>query len=50
LRQLAGLLGRSTEHLRDRHLRRLLRNGRIRYLLPDEPSSPRQKYVPGDVE
>jgi predicted transcriptional regulator len=43
--ELAGLTGRATEHLRKRNVKRLLSEGRLAYLHPDEPNHPDQKYV-----
>jgi len=45
LAELSALTGRSTDHLRRRNLRRLLADGRVRYLYPDEPNHPHQKYT-----
>lgn len=48
LRELAGLLQRSPEHLRNRNISRLIKSRRLHYLYPEEPSSPKQRYVPGE--
>ena len=47
LAELAGLTGKSQKHLRERNLRRLLADGCIRHLYPNEPNHPDQKYVAG---
>jgi ATP-dependent DNA helicase RecG len=47
LDELAGLTGRAGDHLRKRNLKRLIGDGRIAYLHPDEPNHPNQKYVSG---
>ena len=45
LDELAALTGRAGEHLRKRNVKRLLAEGRLAYLHPDEPNHPDQKYV-----
>jgi ATP-dependent DNA helicase RecG len=47
LPELAALTGKTPDHLRRRNLRRLLADGRIRYLYPEEPNHPHQKYTAG---
>lgn len=50
LREISGLLGRSMSHIQDRYIKRLLKSRKLEYLFPDEPSSPKQRYVPGEFE
>jgi ATP-dependent DNA helicase RecG len=45
LLEIATLTGRAVDHLRKRSLKRLLKDGRLAYLYPDEPNHPHQKYV-----
>lgn len=45
LTELAALTGRSPNHLRSRNIKRLMDAGRLKYLHPDEPNHPDQKYV-----
>jgi len=45
LLEMAALTGRAIDHLRKRSLKRLLKDGRLTYLYPDEPNHPHQKYV-----
>jgi ATP-dependent DNA helicase RecG len=45
LLEMAALTGRAIDHLRKRRLKRLLKDGRLAYLYPDEPNHPHQKYV-----
>jgi len=49
LPELSALTGKTAAHLRTRILRRLLADGRIRYLYPDEPNHPQQKYTASKV-
>jgi len=44
LRELIELTGKSEATVR-KSLRRLLRSEQLRYLYPDQPQHPRQKYV-----
>jgi len=46
LAELESLLQRKTTHLR-RSIRRLIADGRIRYLYADKPQHPDQKYIAG---
>ena len=48
LEELSALTGRATTHLRMRNIKRLLTAGRLRYLYPEEPNHPDQKYVAAD--
>lgn len=45
LPELSALTGKTASHLRTRVLRRLLDDGYVRYLYPDEPNHPHQKYT-----
>lgn len=43
--ELAGLTGKTANHLRSRSVKRLLTARRLAYTHPDEPNHPDQKYV-----
>ena len=45
LAELAGLTGKTSNHLRSRNVKRLVTDGRLAYLHPEEPNHPDQKYV-----
>jgi ATP-dependent DNA helicase RecG len=45
LRELAGFLGKSTEHIRNRYVGRLIKAGRLGYLDPENITSRNQRYV-----
>jgi ATP-dependent DNA helicase RecG len=45
IEEMAGLTGRAPEHLRKRNVKRLLTEGKLGYLYPEEPNHPDQKYV-----
>ena len=52
LEELSALTGRAATHLRMRNVKRLLKEGRLAYVHPEEPNHPEQKYVarPGGGE
>jgi ATP-dependent DNA helicase RecG len=50
LGELAALTAKTPNHLRSRNIKRLLTDGRLQYLHPEEPSHPDQKYVAAKPE
>jgi ATP-dependent DNA helicase RecG len=46
--ELGLMLKRNPEHIRNRNLKRMLADGEISYLYPDDPAHPNQRYVSRD--
>ncbi|MGC4005630.1 MAG: hypothetical protein QM811_21930 [Pirellulales bacterium] len=48
VQEIAFLLKRQVEHLQKRNIKKLMSEGKLAYLYPQQPTHPQQKYVPGD--
>lgn len=42
--ELSSILGRSPEHLQERHLKQIIKNKELAYLYPENPTHPKQAY------